>query len=435
MEAHSKISTRKALAVLKSPPFRRYIIGSAVSDTGSWMQVFAQGFVMSTLTNKAVFLGFANLAAGLPMLALTMIGGAAADRYDKRRILLITQVAQIILAVALGYLIASNRIEIWHIFVIAAIFGVSNSFEMPTLSALVPELVEKDQFQSAIAVDRAVFHGSRVLGPSLGGVLIGALGQASALRKALPFFVNAFSFFAFIIAILTLPPRKIGTAEEEERRTSGMKEGFRHVWNDRASLAMIAVIATNTVCIFPIITVMMPLYVRLVLGLGADRLGMLMGASAIGSVIGAVFLISVPRDKRAAIMMGCVLTVAGAIFGLSLAPGFNIALLILIANSLGLSMNWGLANTIVQERAPDYLRGRVSAVFMMSFVGLMPVAGLGITSLSDAIGMPRALAAAATLYGVVGILVLYRVRRECGGFGESCVEDVETPPPSVPAAV
>src|SRR5947209_10045338 len=107
---------------------------------------------------------------------------------------------------------------------------------------------------------------------------------------------------------------------------------------------MVTLIATQAVCIFPIVTVMMPLYVRLVLHLGADKLGMLMGASAVGSVVGAVFLISIPREKRSLIMMACVVTVAGAVFGLSRAPGFNVALLLLVVNSLGLSMNWGLAN-------------------------------------------------------------------------------------------
>src|SRR6201993_361614 len=155
MSAEVKLSPVHALGVLRNAPFRRYIIGSLISDTGSWMQVMAQGWVMATLSSKAIWLGMANLAAGLPMLALTMIGGAAADRFDKRRILLVTQYAQIVLALGLGYLIATNRIQIWHIFIFAAILGVSNSFEMPTLSALVPELVEKNQFQSAIAVDRA----------------------------------------------------------------------------------------------------------------------------------------------------------------------------------------------------------------------------------------------------------------------------------------
>jgi MFS family permease len=429
METHPKLTARSALAVLRPGPFRRYIIGSAISDTGSWMQVFAQGYVMSLLTNKAVYLGFANLAAGLPMLALTMVGGAAADRFDKRRILLVTQYVQIALALGMGFLIATNRIQIWHIFIFAAILGVSNSFEMPTLSALVPELVEKDQFQSAIAVDRAVFHGSRVVGPSVGGILIGAFGRASA------FFFNAFSFLAMIIAIMTLPPRKKGTVEEEEKRTSGMKDGFRHIAADRPSLAMVALIATTTVCIFPIITIMMPLYVRLVLGMGADKLGILMGASAIGSVVGAIFLISIPREKRIPFMMGCVVIVACAIFGLSRAPHFNVALMLLVLNSLGLSMNFGLANTIVQERAPDHLRGRVSAVFMLSFVGLMPVAGLGITSLSDFLGMPKALMIAAITYGIISCFVLARVRNECGGSGEVCIENAQTPPPVVATTV
>src|SRR3982751_6621566 len=145
MSAEVKLSTRKALAVLRPGPFRRYIIGSAISDTGTWMQVMAQGYVMSTLTTKAVWLGMANLAAGLPMLALTMIGGSAADRYDKRKILLITQFVQIALAIGIGSLVLANQIEIWHILVFAAILGISNSFEMPTLSALVPGLVSREE--------------------------------------------------------------------------------------------------------------------------------------------------------------------------------------------------------------------------------------------------------------------------------------------------
>jgi MFS family permease len=407
MSEEVKVSTRHALRVLRPGPFRRYIIGSAISDTGTWMQVMAQGYVMSTLTNKAIMLGMANLAAGLPMLLLTMAGGSAADRFDKRKILLATQYLQIALAISIGLLIMSGKIEIWHILAFAIVLGISNSFEMPTLNAFVPELVTRDDIQSAIAVDRAVFHGSRVVGPSLAGIFIGAWGAASA------FFCNAFSFVALIIALFMIPPRSRGTAEEEQKRASGIKEGFRYVAKDKPSLAMIGLIAATTVFIFPIITVMMPLYVRLVLHLGADQLGFLMGASAVGSVIGAIFLISIPHRKRVPVMMLNVCVVACAIFSLSRAPSFYVATGLLILNSLGLAMNFGLANTIVQERAPDYLRGRVSAVFMLSFVGLMPVAGLGVTGLSDLIGMPTALAIAAVCYAVIALIVLARVRREC----------------------
>src|SRR6266566_5729151 len=227
MSAEVKLTTRNALRVLRPGAFRRYIIGSAISDTGTWMQVMAQGYVMSTLTNKAIMLGMANLAAGLPMLLLTMVGGSAAARFDKRKILLTTQYVQIALAISIGLLIMSGKLEIWHILAFAVALGISNSFEMPTLNALVPELVTRDEIQSAIAVDRAVFHGSRVVGPSLAGIFISAWGAASA------FFINAISFVALIIAILSLPARRLGTAEEEERRTSGMKDGFLYVAKDK----------------------------------------------------------------------------------------------------------------------------------------------------------------------------------------------------------
>lgn len=434
MSADVKLSTRNALRVLRRVPFRRYIIGSAISDTGTWMQVMAQGYVMSTLTSKAIMLGMANLAAGLPMLLLTMAGGSAADRFDKRKILLATQYVQIALAISMGLLIMSGKIDRSHaersitvILAFAVVLGISNSFEMPTLNAFVPELVTRDEIQSAIAVDRAVFHGSRVVGPSLAGIFIGAWGAASA------FFFNAFSFVALIIALFIIPPRSRGTAEEEQKRASGIKEGFRYVAKDKPSLAMIGLIAATTVFIFPIITVMMPLYVRLVLHLGADQLGFLMGASAVGSVIGAIFLISIPHRKRVPVMMVNVCVVACAIFSLSRAPSFYVATGLLILNSLGLAMNFGLANTIVQERAPDYLRGRVSAVFMLSFVGLMPIAGLGVTGLSDLIGMPTALAIAAVCYAVIALIVLARVRRECSRPAAPEKPPVEPAPPMAAA--
>ena len=429
MSAEVKLTTRNALRVLRRGPFRRYIIGSAISDTGTWMQIMAQGYVMSTLTSKAIMLGMANLAAGLPMLLLTMVGGSAADRFDKRKILLATQYVQIALAISIGLLIMSGKLEIWHILAFAVALGISNSFEMPTLNALVPELVTRDEIQSAIAVDRAVFHGSRVVGPSLAGIFISVWGASSA------FFINAISFVALIIALLTIPPRLRGTVEEEEKRASGIKDGFRYVAKDKPSLAMIGLIAATTVFIFPIITVMMPLYVRLVLGLGADQLGFLMGASAVGSVVGAIFLISIPRNKRVPIMMLNVGIVAVAIFSLSRAPSFYLATALLIFNSLGLAMNFGLANTIVQERAPDYLRGRVSAVFMLSFVGLMPVAGLGITGLSDLIGMRTALAIAAGCYAVIALTVLGRVRRQCAQPAVAETPSAETQAPPIAAAV
>src|SRR5438105_3366936 len=143
MKAEAKPWGRETLAILRAGPFRRYIIGTSISDTGTWMQIMAQGWVMSTLTNKAIMLGMVNFAAGLPMIFLTMFGGSAADRYDKRKILVWTQIVQIALALVLGSLIYSGRVQIWHIITVAGLLGIAFAFEHPALSALVPELVRR----------------------------------------------------------------------------------------------------------------------------------------------------------------------------------------------------------------------------------------------------------------------------------------------------
>jgi MFS family permease len=391
---------RKALALLRPGPFRRYIIGSLISDSGTWMQVMAQGWVVSALTNKAIVLGMVNFAAGLPTLALTMIGGSFADRYDKRKILIATQIAQIIFAVALGWLVLTNRIQIWHVIIFAACLGVSIAFEMPAISALVPELVQRDEIAAAVAMDRSVFHGSRLIGPALAGLFVSWWGAAAA------FFANAFSFIALIAALISLPKRAVGTKEEEEQRRSGIMDGFRYVRSDRIILSMIALIALNTIFVFPAISVMLPLYVRNVLQLGPREMGWLMATSGTGAFLGALGLLSVSREKRLKFMSGNVLAVAAGVFFMSRSHSFLVTACSMGVLAIALSMNFGLANTIVQEHAPAPLRGRVSAVFGLSFFGLMPIAGLIIPGFSDLIGMRTALTIASVIYGILAFSVL-----------------------------
>ncbi|MBA3544123.1 MAG: MFS transporter [Chthoniobacterales bacterium] len=403
MKAGANLFGRETRALLRAGPFRRYLIGTSISDTGTWMQAMAQGWVMSTLTDKAIMLGMVNFAAGLPMIFLTMFGGSAADRFDKRKILIWTQVVQIVLAIAIGFLIFAGRIQIWHIIVVAGLLGIAFAFEHPALSALVPELVRREEIAGAVALDRAVFHCARLVGPSVGGLIVGWLGAATA------FFSNAFTFIAFIIALVSLPPRARGSEEEEKKRASGIKDGFRYVWADKPSLAMVGMIAVMTIFIFPTVSVMMPLYVRDVLHLGPDRLGLLMAASGIGSVFGAITLVSIPHARRLAWMTIGALAVMFCAFALSRVTGFGTAAASLVVISFGLSLIFGLSNTIVQERAPSHLRGRVSAVMGLSFFGLMPITGLGVTSLADAIGMRTALAVSAVCYGVAALFILSRI--------------------------
>jgi MFS family permease len=401
MSAGEKWIGHKALSLLRPGAFRRYIIGSAISDSGTWMQMMAQGWVMSTLTNKAILLGLVSFAAGLPTIILTPSGGSAADRLDKRKILIATQIAQIGFAVVLGWLVLTHRIHIWHIIIFAALLGVTIAYEMPAISALVPELVKRDEIAAAVALDRSVFHGARLVGPSLAGLFVGWWGAASA------FFANALSFVALIVALISLPKRPLGTAEEEEQRRSGFVEGIRYVRSNRIIIAMIMLIACNTIFVFPAISpAMLPLYVRNVLQLGPESLGWLMAVSGTGAFLGAIGLLSVARARRLKFMSGNVLAIGFGVFCMSQSHSFLFTAAAMGLIAIALSMNFGLANTIVQEHAPAHLRGRVSAVFGMSFFGLMPIGGLIIPGFSDLIGMRTALAIASVIYGIAAFTVL-----------------------------
>ncbi|HEX8678414.1 MAG TPA: MFS transporter, partial [Chthoniobacterales bacterium] len=343
-------------------------------------------------------------------------------------ILIITQIVQIALAVTLGVLVLYGWVQIWHIIVLASLLGVMIAFEMPALSALVPEIVRKDQIASAVALDRSVFHGSRLLGPSVAGLLVGWWGAASA------FFVNAATFVALIISMLTIPPRKIGSVEEEEQRRSGFMEGFRYVRKDRTILSLIALIAMTTVFVYPVVSVMLPLYVRNLLHLGPEQMGYLMAISGSGSLVGSLGLLSVPPGRRIRFIMGAVCVVACALFVMSRTSSFAIAAGAMGCMAIGLATNFGLANTIVQERAPSELRGRISAVFGLSFFGLMPVAGLLITSLSDLVGMRPAMSVGAALYAVGALFVLSRCDHTTPVPVEPAVEPAPQPAAAAPLA-
>jgi MFS family permease len=400
MNGREKWLESKSLALLRQGPFRRYIIGSLISDSGTWMQMMAQSWVMSALTSKAILLGLVNFAAGLPALALAPVAGSLADRLDKRKILVATQIAQIIFAVALGLLVMSGQIHVWQIVFFALLLGIAFSYEMPAISALVPELVKHDEIAAAIALDRSVFHGSRLIGPSLAGFFIGWWGAASA------FFTNALSFLALIAALISLPKRPIGTPEEEKQRRSGILDGFRYVRSNRIIVCLITLIALNTIFVFPAISVMLPLYVRNILNLGAKNMGGLMAISGSGAFLGSIGLLSVARENRLKFMSGNALAIAVGVFLMSVSQSFLLTACAMGAIAIALSMNFGLANTIVQEQAPAHLRGRVSAVFGMSFFGLMPVAGLITPGFADLIGMRTTLRIASVIYGIAAISVL-----------------------------
>jgi len=270
---------------------------------------------------------------------------------------------------------------------------------------LVPELVEKSQIRAAISVDRSIFHATRMAGPALGGWLIGKLGTASA------FYANAFSFLALILALLSLHPRPQGSEEEEAQRKTGMKDGIDYVRRDKPTLAMISLLATLTLCVSPFFMITMPLYARHVLQVDAQSLGFLMGSSGIGAFVGSMWLLTISSVRRPAYLRAGAATICVCMLGLSLAQHLWQAVLSMSFLTLGTSTMFGLANTIVQERAPNAIRGRVSAILSLSFFGVLPFSGLAVSALADWVGLRTAMGGGAILFGLSASALLFSHRR------------------------
>ena len=386
--------------LLRRGPFARYMGGETISMIGTWMQMFAQNWVLTTLSLEATKLGWMVFVGGLPTLMLAMVGGSLADRFDKRWILLASLAIQLGLAVLVGWLVQSHQIAIWHLYTVTALLGVVTAFEMPTVSAFIPELVSRDDLSRALSIDRAIFHFTRMIGPAVAGYLIGKLGEPLA------YYVNAGTFVVLAAAILTIGPRVRGTQEEEDQRKGPMSAGFHFVRDDSPTRAMILLMAAASLFASPFFMVTMPVYSRAVLGLDATGMGWLMAMSGVGSLIGAVSLLSVQRGHRAQFLKCAVSVAVIGLLGLAVAPSFPIAAVSIVLMTLGLSSGFGTAHIVIQERSPDAIRGRVSAVASLAFFGVMPFAGLGVAAFSDKIGLRRAMICGAIGYGIAGAALL-----------------------------
>lgn len=393
---------RQSLGVLRPGPFRRYMVGEAFSTTGTWMQVMAEAWVMTTLTTSAFTMGLVTFATGLPVLMLTMVGGAAADKYPKRTIVLVCQTGQIALASVMGVLVYTQAVQVWHVVAVAACAGVVNAFEMPAVSALVPELVEKHEIADALAIDRSTFHLTRFAGPAIAGLVIGLWGPAVA------FFANALSFIPLMIALWSLPTHPQGQPEVEEADESdngGIKAGLAYVRRDPPTFAMIGIMACVTLFPMPCLLVLLPLYARQI-GLDATGMGLMMAINAAGAFLGSILLLRVPRSQRPPTIGLAALGVGGGLVGLAVVVNGYLATAMLFGLSVCLALTFGLVNTTVQERVPGRLRGRVSAVSQLTFFGMQPFTALTMAALADGVGLKAAFLIAGPLYALAVVALV-----------------------------
>ncbi len=386
-----RLALPASVSVLAERDFRLIWLGSAVSLVGTWMQVIAQGIVVLTLWDSPFALGIISFANMAPSLVVMLFGGVLADRAEKRLILIATQGAMALAAAVVGLLVLSGALAFWMLVVVALGLGVAIGYDLPAYQALLPDLVPPEKIGQVVALNSSTFHGTRMVGPAIGGVVIAVLGFAAA------YFLNAASFLAVILSLLLIKhrPRALAGGERRLPALEGLREGIRHARGRPNLQAMIALTGLNTIFLFPSIAVLLPYYATDVLGRGATVLALLMAATGVGSMFGALLLIWWADKWREARIWSGALAAPATLVALALSRSPAVSIVAAGMASLAFSAQLGLIQMMIQESTPSRFRGRVMSLHGITFTGSMPLAGLAASGAAVAFGLPAVMAASA----------------------------------------
>ncbi len=416
MPEHSKSGTgpepsKKRLSTtfraLKHRNFRLFFAGQFISLTGTWMQTVAQSWLVYRLTGSVVLLGLIGFASQIPVFILSPIGGAVADRLERRKILVATQSTAMLLAFVLAILTLTGTVQIWHLFVIAVGFGVANAFDIPTRQAFAVDMVGKEDLINAIALNSSMFNGARIVGPAIAGILVAAVGEGWC------FFGNAVSYLAVIAGIMMMQIThvqrpKIGST------ISRIAEGFLYVHRTAPVRELLLMLGLVSLMGMPY-AVLMPIFADKYLHGDASTLGFLMGASGLGALVAALMLASrrhVFGLGRWVIWACGGLGVSLILFSISRNVYLSAALLVPVGFSMMTQMS--SSNTLVQAMIPDELRGRVMSVYSMMFMGLAPVGALTAGALAGYVGAAYTVAVGGIVCIMGALIFGYRLTRMRG---------------------
>jgi MFS family permease len=414
------------LRALRHRNYRIFMGGQLISLIGTWMQTVAESWLVYRLTGSAVLLGLAGFANRIPIFLLSPIGGAIADRYNRHRIVIATQVASMCLAAALAFLTLTHLVRIWHLMAIAALLGVVNAFDIPARQSFVVELVAREDLQNAIALNSSMFNGARVVGPAVAGVLVAAVGEGWC------FFANAVSYIAVIIGLLIMRVPRAPAAARPASALAHVMEGFRFVSRSRPILALLLLLGLVSLMGTPY-SVLMPIIADQTFHSGAQGLGILMGASGVGALLGALSLASRVGLRG----YGRTIAFAAIGFGLSLVAfstvrSFWLGAALLLPVGFAMMTQMAASNTLIQSMIPNALRGRVMAVYSMMFMGMAPIGALLAGSLAGWLGATTTVAAGGAFCLLGGLLFLQRLPHLRGEARQLILAQQVVPAPEPP---
>jgi len=379
--------------------FRWFWLGQWVSLSGSWMQGVAQRWLVYELTGSEALLGIVNALTSLPVAILAPFSGAVADRLEKRKILLGVQITAASLAAILWLLTATKWVAVGHIMVLALGLGIVRAFDVPTRHALWIELVGKEDLMSAITLNSAVVNLSRILGPSLAGVIVAQFGTATC------FLLNALSFLPPMLVLMAMPPTPV-VAQQREPLWESLREGIRYLRTDKVVLRLLLLIAAWSLLAAQF-DVLLPVLADKVLGVREKGYGFLVASIGTGAVLGAITAAFLEGRQRRGqqVMVGSLLAVLGLVMTASV-KSFPLALLSLATVGFGMVLQNATVNTLVQTLVPDALRGRVMGIYSFGFIGLAPLGSLFYGFLGHWLGVKGAFLTGAGCFGLAAVFLL-----------------------------
>jgi len=361
--------------------YRLFYFGQIISLSGTWMQTIAQAWLVLDLTNSPLALGTVTMLQFLPITLLALFGGVLADRLPKRRVLMLTQISAAMQALILATLVLSGAIQLWHIYLLALMLGLTNALDMPTRQSFVVEMVGKEYLTNAVALNSTVFNGARVVGPTLGGLTIAAIGVGGA------FLLNGLSFLASISALLLMRDSELRHVERPARGNvlGQLAEGIRYAFNTREIFLIIIAMASLGTFGYNFST-MLPLIARFILHIDALGFGSLFSAMGAGSVIGALVVAYFGRSSKKTLFAA---SMAFSLVLICIALSTWYALTLVLFAALGLSSITfsATANTRLQLLVPDELRGRVMSMYTLLFAGTTPIGAVIIGGLASRISV------------------------------------------------
>lgn len=347
--------------------YRLFWIGQLLSVIGTWIQRVAQSWLVIELTDSSFALGVVSTLQFLPMTVFSLFGGILADRFPKRPILVVTQAVMALQALALGLLISSGRVEIWHVYVLATVLGLATAFDNPTRQAFVVEMVGPEDVPNAVALNSSLFNTARIVGPAVGGAIIVGLGMA------LPFYINAVSFLAVIGGLLLMRPSEFHSVPRPVRGPvlTRLREGISYA-AQTPSIALILIIMGFLGTFGFQSNVFLPLLAKYVLGSDALGFGGLMTAMGVGSLIAALSMAYLSRPTERLLMIGAAAFTALMAL-LTFSTHWLPMMAILIAWGASSIVVMATANSRLQLLAPPEMRGRVMSIYIFFFSGTAPL--------------------------------------------------------------